>query len=191
MEEPSKKKEKEDSPTAGSNQPKTEKEDSPTVGSDPPKIQEPPKKKEKDECWFLMNRRCRHGIKGVGCNFFHPDICEVFLKEGKEGCQGCFLPHVKICPSSLQSKKCGRGKSCPFQHLKGTVKLDSQVDRSHWNKMSQERSPKRPAQKGQNYENYDDMDGLAGFLFQAFQRYQSQRYQSQRNQPQRYRQRTY
>ena len=83
--------------------------------------------KEADEkqpvCKFYLKKQCKHGMKGDGCDFSHPPICQKLLKFGhsNKGCRGrgCKSIHPKMCNPSLKRKECPY-KNCKFYHVKGT-----------------------------------------------------------------------
>ena len=77
--------------------------------------------KTKDKCRFFMKNKCKHGINGDGCPFFHPKRCSKWMKAGKEGCTKCDLFHPALCYGSLNDKRCDKS-SCTFIHLSGTMR---------------------------------------------------------------------
>ena len=78
---------------------------------------------EKPVCKFYRNKKCNHGMNGVGCKFSHPPICKKLLKYGhsNKGCKGenCDEFHPKMCYHSLKNKECHYEK-CRFYHVSGT-----------------------------------------------------------------------
>ena len=84
-------------------------------------------------CRFYLKKQCKHGMKGDGCRFSHPPICQKLLNFGhsKKGCKGkgCKSIHPKMCNHSLKSKECPY-KNCKFYHVKGT-KYVEEVGHKH------------------------------------------------------------
>ena len=78
-------------------------------------------KKSKGKCRFFMTNKCKFGVSGDKCPFFHPKRCSKWMKEGKEGCKKCDLFHPALCYGSLNEKKCDK-PSCSYIHLPGTVR---------------------------------------------------------------------
>ena len=99
-------------------------------------------KNEKDDeikpiCHHFKKARCHHGMSGKvsyngtpKCPFRHPMICQRLLRNGDRGRGGCRgkeagcneFHQVKMCYSSMNSKKCSNGKECSNgYHVKGTV----------------------------------------------------------------------
>ena len=88
-------------------------------------------------CHHFKKARCHHGMSGKQsyngvpkCPFRHPMICQRLLRNGDRGRGGCRgkeagctdFHQVKMCYSSMNSKKCSNGKECPNgYHVKGTV----------------------------------------------------------------------
>ena len=96
--------------------------------------------KSKVICRFFRNRKCKHGIKGIGCKFTHPKICSKFTQHGTRQPRGCKLGkkcpdfHPKMCINSLRKGECF-DESCKFSHVKGTqrhppVTLNKQAGRT-------------------------------------------------------------
>ena len=95
-------------------------------GDDHEKQSDDEKQPEDDKqpvCRFYLRKQCKHGMKGDGCAFSHPPICQKLLNFGhsKRGCKGkgCKSIHPKMCNHSLRSKECSY-KNCKFYHVKGT-----------------------------------------------------------------------
>lgn len=79
-------------------------------------------------CHFYKRKRCKFmGKDKSKCKFAHPPKCQVFMKNGpwtnknQKGCKvkKCTFFHPKLCPKSLQERKC-KALKCPFSHLQGT-----------------------------------------------------------------------
>ena len=90
-------------------------------------------RKESDEtleksstvCRFLVNGRCKYGIKGHDCKFSHPPMCRKFTQHGTRQPRGCNLGkkckfvHPKMCFGSLRKGECF-SENCRYNHTKGT-----------------------------------------------------------------------
>lgn len=93
--------------------------------------------KKEPICHHFKKARCHHGMSGkqsyngiAKCPFRHPMICQKLLRNGDRGRGGCRgkeagcneFHQVKMCYSSMNSKKCSNGKDCSNgYHVKGTV----------------------------------------------------------------------
>ena len=80
------------------------------------KPDEDSKKPSLTTCKFYMQKSCKHGRKGVGCNYSHPKLCYSYIKRGdkKGGCKKgdqCNYAHPKLCKRALESKVCSN-KRC-------------------------------------------------------------------------------
>ena len=75
-------------------------------------------------CRFYVNRNCKHGPKGNGCEFEHPKICKYYAKLGENrsgGCRKgdrCRFAHPKMCFQTRGGFACNR-KICNFLHPYG------------------------------------------------------------------------
>ena len=80
---------------------------------------------DREICIHYQNSRCRYGLSGNGCKFYHPKICSKLIKHGNRAPHGCNLGrectkfHPKLCWDSLKYKECTR-TSCKFVHIRGT-----------------------------------------------------------------------
>ena len=76
-------------------------------------------------CRFFTKGKCKHGMKGIGCNFTHPNICSKYTHHGTRQPRGCNLGkkcndfHPVMCINSLRKGECF-SESCKFNHIKGT-----------------------------------------------------------------------
>ena len=55
---------------------------------------------KKRVCRFFAQGTCRHGKRGVDCNFDHPQMCARYTKNGVYGCKkgiNCKFFHPKLC----------------------------------------------------------------------------------------------
>ena len=83
-------------------------------------------------CKFFKNSKCRHGMKGKGCNFTHPTMCLKFTQHGTRQPRGCNLGkkcpdfHPAMCINSLRKGECF-SQSCKFNHIRGTKRHPPQV----------------------------------------------------------------
>ena len=77
--------------------------------------------KTKGKCRFFLKNRCKHGVNGEECPFFHPKRCPKWMKSGNEGCKKCDLFHPALCYGSLNDKRCEKS-ACTFIHLSGTTR---------------------------------------------------------------------
>ena len=76
-------------------------------------------------CRFYKKGRCKHGLHGRNCIYYHPKACSKLLKFGNKvpkGCnQGVNCPnfHPRMCSSSIRNGECFN-ETCSFTHVKGT-----------------------------------------------------------------------
>ena len=84
-------------------------------------VQETEAESEKPMCIHFRNNRCKFGLKGEGCKFYHPKRCNKKWKGEAGGCKNanCKLFHGKLCKGSLQSKVCLK-ENCTYLHSKDT-----------------------------------------------------------------------
>ena len=96
---------------------------------------EPGKIKESEEqltkhndlpiCRFYKKGKCKHGIKGRNCQYYHPKACSKLMKYGNKGPKGCGAGikcanyHPRMCASSIKQGQC-LNEACTFTHVKGT-----------------------------------------------------------------------
>ena len=84
-----------------------------------------PDERSTDTCPLFLEARCPFGLRGVGCDFFHPKSCYYYAKFGTDpfnGCRRgrrCKYIHPKLCPNSENMKIC-LNNECKLVHLKGT-----------------------------------------------------------------------
>ena len=80
---------------------------------------------EKKLCKYYAQKRCRHGAKGVGCSYAHPQKCFRFMRNGsyaRGGCtkgKNCDYFHPSLCRVSVRTGVCSQ-EDCNFHHIKGT-----------------------------------------------------------------------
>ena len=75
-------------------------------------------------CRYYLQGRCKHGRKGVTCQYSHPKICLRYIKKGERGCnkdKSCKFVHPKLCHKSVSDKLCLR-KTCHYYHAVGTIR---------------------------------------------------------------------
>ena len=83
-------------------------------------------------CKYYAQRKCRHGPKGKGCSFAHPQKCFRFMRSGshkKRGCdhgKDCEYYHPPLCKTSIKSGICSK-QECNFHHIKGTKFVSNSV----------------------------------------------------------------
>jgi len=85
------------------------------------------KEEQKEKCKFFLRNKCKYGVSGEKCPFFHPRRCSKWMKAGKEGCKKCDLFHPAICYGSINHKKCEKAV-CTYIHLPGTVRIKPTED---------------------------------------------------------------
>ena len=62
-------------------------------------------------CRYYLQGQCKHGRKGVTCQYSHPKICLRYIKKGERGCnkdKSCKFVHPKLCHKSVSDKLCIR-----------------------------------------------------------------------------------
>ena len=94
-------------------------------------------------CKYYMRRECRHGKRGDGCDFEHPNMCFKFIQRGERpgGCtkgKNCKYLHPPLCRGSKENRMVCTRLKCKFYHLKG-VKIASQQKSSIMSANPQER----------------------------------------------------
>ena len=75
-------------------------------------------------CKYYLQKGCKHGKKGSGCNYSHPKLCFSYIKRGEKsgGCKKgdqCNYVHPKLCRRALDSRVC-TNERCRFYHVTGT-----------------------------------------------------------------------
>ena len=75
-------------------------------------------------CKYYLQKGCKHGKKGSGCNYSHPKLCFSFIKRGEKsgGCKKgdqCNYVHPKLCRRALDTRVC-TNERCRFYHVTGT-----------------------------------------------------------------------
>lgn len=79
-------------------------------------------RKKSRVCKHFLHKKCKHGKRGEGCNFYHPKLCFRFSKFGSKhpkGCKKgkkCDFFHPPLCWKSVDGEECER-KSCKFLHI--------------------------------------------------------------------------
>ena len=108
-------------------------------------------------CHFFMNKKCKHGPKGLGCKYEHPKICRYYAKLGENrggGCKKgdkCKFAHPKLCWKATGGLKCDR-KNCHFLHPYG-FKYDTADEQTKSGKPTQTMNPKRNENRREASEN--------------------------------------
>lgn len=89
-------------------------------------LQPPPHEDEDREiCPLLLEAGCPFGLRGDGCNFYHPRSCFYYTKFGEDPIDGCRRRkkcrrlHPKLCSNSVSLKICLNAE-CKQVHLRGT-----------------------------------------------------------------------
>ena len=76
-------------------------------------------------CKYYVSRKCKHGVKGVGCSYDHPKKCLKFVSYGDKSSRGCkkgkkcSFYHPPLCYNAMNEGYCSR-ESCKYHHVKGT-----------------------------------------------------------------------
>lgn len=91
----------------------------------------PPHEDENREiCPLLLEAGCPFGLRGTGCNFYHPRSCFYYTKYGEDPFDGCrrrkrcrYL-HPKLCSNSVNLKICLNAE-CKQVHVRGTQRRQS------------------------------------------------------------------
>ena len=68
--------------------------------------------KEKKECWFWINRKCKFGDR---CRDKHPELCKEMLKWGKCSIDNCTVIHPIVCMNICKYKYCSM-ENCRYRH---------------------------------------------------------------------------
>ena len=163
---------------------------------------EEPIEKQIPICHHFKKARCHHGLSGKQsfggvekCPFRHPQICGKLLRNGdhgRGGCRGqpdgCTKYHqVKMCFSSMNTRKCAHKECKNGYHVKGTV--IQQKDEKEAEKKDVEQRPKiKPWEKEKAVVEQPNGDNnVASFLGQMLlqqqemMKQQQQQAQQQRN----------
>ena len=69
--------------------------------------------KEKKECWFWINRKCKFGDR---CRDNHTELCKEFLEWGECKIENCTIKHPIVCKYLYENKYCRNMKECRFRH---------------------------------------------------------------------------
>jgi hypothetical protein len=70
-------------------------------------------------CGFYSRSCCKHGSKGEGCSYSHPNKCFKWVKRGLAGCSkggDCEYYHIKLCKSAAKGAECSNEK-CTLPHV--------------------------------------------------------------------------
>ena len=75
-------------------------------------------------CKYYLQKSCKYGRKGDGCNYSHPKLCFSYIKRGdrRGGCkkgESCNYVHPKLCQRALDTRVCTNNR-CRFYHVTGT-----------------------------------------------------------------------
>ena len=100
-------------------------------------------------CLFYRKNKCRHGMKGAECRFYHPAKCPKYISHGSRGPHGCTKGedcsffHPTLCRFSLKKKECF-DENCKYQHLKGTQRKPTHRPQNERNGSEMHTQPSRP-----------------------------------------------
>ena len=99
--------------------------------------------KPKAVCQFYLKRKCKHGLRGKGCDFLHPPLCKRYMNHGTshKGCtlnKKCGFVHPKMCYSSLKKRECSRA-GCSYYHVRDTQFNVNNGDTRHYDYPTQQR----------------------------------------------------
>ena len=81
-------------------------------------------------CSFYERNKCRFGISGKGCKYFHPKMCQRLLSHGSSKLKGCNKGgkckyfHPPMCSKSMSKRIC-TNLECAYMHIKGTKRSQS------------------------------------------------------------------
>ena len=93
------------------------------VNNDPnPQDSGPSQPPRSTTCKFYAQGTCKHGRRGLSCQYNHPRMCKSFIKSGVRGCKrgtSCSFFHPRLCPQSLHHNQCIR-KRCFLYHVTGS-----------------------------------------------------------------------
>ena len=90
----------------------------PSDASRNPQDADPTQPPRSTTCKFYAQGTCKHGRRGLSCQFNHPRMCKSFIKSGVRGCNrglSCNFFHPRLCPQSLHHNQCIR-KRCFLYH---------------------------------------------------------------------------
>ena len=102
----------------------------PTNTSEQTENTQPPPAKKSTICKFFKKNSCRHGAKGDGCLYSHPELCKKFIQHGTRQPRGCNMGsrckylHPEMCMNSLRKGKC-LSNTCRYRHIKGTTRHEA------------------------------------------------------------------
>ena len=152
-------------------------------------------------CHHFKRGRCRHGLSGKQrfnevekCPFQHPRICGRLLRNGDRGRGGCRgeidgckeFHQVRMCFSSMNTRKCTKKDCTRGYHVKGTV--IQEMKESENAKLSTEQRAKEPEEQPKTGEKEPASDkNVPSFLEQMLLQQQEmmqqmqQRAEQQRN----------
>ena len=166
---------------------------------------EEPIEKQIPICHHFKKARCHHGLSGKQsfngvekCPFRHPKICGRLLRNGDRGRGGCRgqqdgcteFHQVKMCFSSMKTRKCSQKECKNGYHVKGTViQQNQQNEEKEAEKKDTEQRPKmKPWEQEKAVEKQPTSDNnVASFLGQMLlqqqemMQQQQQQAQQQRN----------
>jgi hypothetical protein len=82
----------------------------------------------KNVCRRFLQRACKHGRAGMGCDYAHPKLCIKYCKFGKNSARGCkrgkecnFF-HPPLCWRFADGKACERADKCRYYHISSPVR---------------------------------------------------------------------
>lgn len=92
-------------------------------------------KKTKKICFHYRQNRCKYGVGGRNCPFYHPKLCNRYKAFGLDSVKGCkegkdcqYL-HPAICFASERRRECFN-LQCNKLHLKGTRRYPGNEQRT-------------------------------------------------------------
>ena len=104
-------------------------------------------------CKFYAQGTCKHGRRGLSCQYNHPRMCKSFIKSGVRGCKrgpSCRFFHPRLCPQSLHHNQCIR-KRCFLYHVTGSARPTYiPLNPEQHNPNSRPQNPGRPASSQRN-----------------------------------------
>ena len=120
----------------------------PSDASRNPQDADPTQPPRSTTCKFYAQGTCKHGRRGLSCQFNHPRMCKSFIKSGVRGCNrglSCNFFHPRLCPQSLHHNQCIR-KRCFLYHVTGSERPNYiPLNSDQYNPNSRPQNPGLPA----------------------------------------------
>ena len=120
----------------------------PSDASRNPQDADPTQPPRSTTCKFYAQGSCKHGRRGLSCQFNHPRMCKSFIKSGVRGCNrglSCNFFHPRLCPQSLHHNQCIR-KRCFLYHVTGSERPNYiPLNSDQYNPNSRPQNPGLPA----------------------------------------------